>query len=75
MVTGFWPKHNKCLKMGSNSQIFASLRTRITIFIDLKRIIMIKEIPRKGSFGALIKEIPRKGSFGALKLHQITSKY
>ena len=48
--------------MGSNSQIFASLRTRITIFIDLKRIIMIKEIPRKGTFGAL-------------KLHQMTSKY
>ena len=48
MVTCFWPKHSKCLKMGSNCQIFASLRTRITIFSDLKRITMVKEIPRKG---------------------------
>ena len=62
MVTGFWPKHNKCLKMGSNCQIFASLRIRITIFSDLKGIMIVKKF----------QEI---GSFGALKLHQITSKY
>ena len=48
MVTHVWPKHNKCLKMGSNCQIFASLRTRITILSDLKRITMVKEIPRNG---------------------------
>ena len=46
MVTSFWPKHNKCLKMGPKCQIFASLRTRITIFSDLKHIMMLKEIPR-----------------------------
>ena len=46
MVTGFWPKHNKCLKMGSKCQIFTSLRTRMAIFSDLKRIMMVKEIPR-----------------------------
>ena len=40
MVTCFWPKHNKCLKMGSEFQIFASLRARI--------IIELKEIPRNG---------------------------
>ena len=48
MVTCFWLKYNKCLKMGSNCQIFASLRTRITIFSDLKRNMMVKEIPRNG---------------------------
>ena len=48
MVTYFWPKHNKCLKMGSKCQIFASLRTRITIFSDLKYIMMVTEIPRNG---------------------------
>ena len=48
MVTCFWPKHNKCPKMGSKSQIFVSLRTIITIFSDLKRIMMVKEIPRNG---------------------------
>ena len=41
MVTCFWPKHYKCLKMGSKCQIFASLRNRITIFN-----MMVKEIPR-----------------------------
>ena len=46
MVTGFWPKHNKCLKMGSNCQIFASLRIRITIFSDLKGIMIVKKVPR-----------------------------
>ena len=45
MVTCFWPKPNKCLKMGSTCQIFASLRTRITIFSKLKRV-MIREIKR-----------------------------
>ena len=45
MVTCFWPKPNKCLKMGSKCQIFASLRTRITIFSKLKRV-MIREIKR-----------------------------
>ena len=48
MVTFSWPKHNKCLKMGSKYQIFISLRTTIIIFSDFKRIIMVKEIPRNG---------------------------
>ena len=48
MATYFWPKHNKCLKNGANCQIFASLRTRINVFSDLKRITMVKEIPRNG---------------------------
>ena len=48
MVTLFWPKHNKSLKMGSKCQIFTSLRTRITIISDLKCIMMVKEIPRNG---------------------------
>ena len=47
MVTFSWPKHNKCLKMGSKYQIFISLRTTIIIF-NFKRIIMVKEIPRNG---------------------------
>ena len=46
MVTCFWLKHNKCLKMGSKCQIFTRLRTRITIFSNLKRIMMVREIPR-----------------------------
>ena len=50
MVTCFRPRLDKCqvLKWGSNCQILATLRTRITIFSDLKRITMVKEIPRKG---------------------------
>ena len=44
MVTCFWPKHNKFLKLGSKCQIFASLRTRRAIFSELKRIMMVKEI-------------------------------
>ena len=48
MVTCFWPKHNKCPKIGSECQIFVSLRTTIIIFSDLKRIIMVKENPRNG---------------------------
>ena len=48
MVTFFWPKHNKCIKMSSNCQLFASLRTRITIFSYLKHIMMVKEVPRNG---------------------------
>ena len=44
----FWPKHNKYLKMGSKRQIFVSLRTTITIFSDLKRILKVNEIPRNG---------------------------
>ena len=59
MVTCFWPKHNKCLKLGSKCQIFASLRTRMTIFSDLKRIMMGKEIPRNGVLWFL--EIARNG--------------
>ena len=50
MVTCFWPKHNKCLKMGSEFQIFASLGTRITIFSDLKGIMMVKEIQKKWGY-------------------------
>ena len=34
--------------MGSKCQIFVSLRTTITIFSDLKCIMMVKEIPRYG---------------------------
>ena len=48
MVTCFWLKHNKCLKMGSNCQIFASLGNRINVFSDLKRNMMVKEFPRNG---------------------------
>ena len=48
MVTCFWPKHNKCPKMGPKRKIFVSLRTTITIFCDLKHIMMVKEIPRNG---------------------------
>ena len=48
MVTLFWPEHYKSLRMGSKCQIFASLRTRITIISDLKRFMMVKEIPRNG---------------------------
>ena len=48
MVTCFWLKRNKCLKMGSNCQIFASLRNRINVFSDMKRNMMVKEFPRNG---------------------------
>ena len=48
MVTCFWAKYNKCLEMGLKCQIFVRLRTRITIFSGLKRIMMVKEIPRNG---------------------------
>ena len=48
MVTFFWPKHNKCSKMGSKFQIFASLGTTVTIFSELKRNMMVKEIPTNG---------------------------
>ena len=48
MVICFWPKHNKCSKMGSKYQIFVSLGTTVTIFSDLKHIMMVKEIPRNG---------------------------
>ena len=52
-VTHFWPKHNKCLEMGSKCQIFTSLRTRITIFSDLYQIMVIKEFQEMWSFSAL----------------------
>ena len=48
MVTCFWLKHTKCLKMGSKCQIFVSLRTTITIFSDLKRIMRVNEIQNNG---------------------------
>ena len=48
MVTCFWPKHNKCPKMGPECQFFVGLRTTIIMFSDLKRIMMVKEIPRNG---------------------------
>ena len=48
MATLFWPELYKSLKMGSKCQIFASLRTRITIISDLKHIVMVKEIPTNG---------------------------
>ena len=47
MVTCFWSKHSKFL-MGSKRQIFVRLRITMTIFSDLKRIMMVKEIPRNG---------------------------
>ena len=34
--------------MGSKPQIFSTLRTTIIIFSDLKRIMVVKEIPRNG---------------------------
>ena len=34
--------------LGSKCEIFASLRTRINIFSELKHIMMVTEIPRKG---------------------------
>ena len=43
----FWSKHSKFL-MGSKRQIFVRLRITMTIFSDLKRIMMVKEIPRNG---------------------------
>ena len=46
MVTHFGPKCNKCSKMGQKCQILACLRTRITIFRDLKHITKLEEIPR-----------------------------
>ena len=48
MVTLFWPELYISLRMGSKCQIFASLRTRITIISDLKHIVMVKEIPTNG---------------------------
>ena len=52
MVTCLCPKHHKCLKMLPKCQIFASLRTRITIFSELKHIMMLKKFQEMGSFGA-----------------------
>ena len=48
MVMHFWPKCKKCSKMRSECQIFTSLRARLIIFNDMKRIIKLKEIPRNG---------------------------
>ena len=48
IVTCFFPKHNKSLKLRLKCQIFASSRTTMTIFSDLKHIMMVKEIPRNG---------------------------
>ena len=36
------------LKWGQNAKFFVSLRNKITIFIELKRIMIVKEIPRNG---------------------------
>ena len=47
MVTCFSSKHSKFL-MGSKRQIFVRLRITMTIFSDLKRIMMVKEIKRNG---------------------------
>ena len=57
MVMHFWPKCKKCSKMGSECQIFASLRARIIIFSDMKHIIKLKEIPRNG-FNRFIEIAP-----------------
>ena len=48
MVTCFLSKLMKCPKRGSKPQIFTSLRTTI-IISDLKRIMVVKEIPRNGT--------------------------
>ena len=48
MVNKFLFKFKKCLKMVSKCQNFASLRAKITIFSDIKRIIKLKLIPRNG---------------------------
>ena len=70
MVMHFWPKCKKCSKMGSECQIFASLRARIIIFSDMKHIIKLKEIPRNGFNSNSKKWVQFKfeemGSIGAL---------
>ena len=48
MVTHFSPECNKCSKMRSKCQIFATLRGRVSIFSEIKQFIKLKEIPRKG---------------------------
>ena len=60
----FWPKHNKCLKMGAKCPIFASFRTRLTIFSNLKRIMMVREIPRNG-FIWLAEIAPHKAYYNS----------
>ena len=42
MVNQFLLKCKKCPKMGSKCQNFASLRAKITVFSDIKRIIKLK---------------------------------
>ena len=42
MVNRFLLKYKKCPKMGSKCQNFASLKAKITIFSDIKRIIKLK---------------------------------
>ena len=48
MVTHFWSKYNKCSKIRSKCQIFATLRGRVAIFSEIKQFIKLKEIPRNG---------------------------
>ena len=48
MVTHFWSKCNKCSKMRSKWQKFATLRCRVSIFTEIKQFIKLKEIPRNG---------------------------
>ena len=47
MVNPFLLKCKKCPKLGSKCQNFATLRAKITIVSNMKRIIKLKEIPRK----------------------------
>ena len=42
MVNRFFLQCKKCPKMGSKYQNFASLRAKITIFSDMKRIVKLK---------------------------------
>ena len=48
MVTYFWPNLMKCPKIGSNSQIFASLLAEKIVFNHVKHIIILKETLRNG---------------------------
>ena len=48
MINRFLLKFKKCPKMGTKCQSFASLRAKITILSDIKRIIKLKLIRRNG---------------------------
>ena len=48
MVMYFWLNLMKCPKMGSFSQIFASLLAKKTVLNHIKPTIILKETPRNG---------------------------